>query len=625
MCGIAGFVLKGDLPAQKGCLKRMADSIAHRGPDAEGFFVEQGIALANRRLSIIDIAGGKQPMQSEDGRLVIVYNGEVYNFQQIRRELEGEGAKFRTNSDTEAILNAHAVWGDGAIKRFNGMFAYALYDRKEKRLFLARDRLGIKPLHYSLNGSGFFFASEIKALLASGKVAAKPNAEAIVEYLAFQNTFGEKTFFDGVKNLPPGHFAVLENGKLKVKKYFELAFNPKERTCEEDASLFLKTARESVGRHMISDVPVACYLSGGFDSTSVTALSCEIASERISSFTGYFDDKKYDEIECARAVAKKSGSKMHEVKITPKDFLEDIEKIVYQMDEPKAAMSAFSHYEVSKEVSRHAKVVLTGHGGDELFGGYPIFKLAACRSAAKKSPLQFASSFFAGFDPKEIPRLAYFLLFPVFSEEASFGLFVLFSRDERKKLLSPAFYEAARHIRPESSLKQEVGKPDIFDEEYITKLYLKTYLPALFFVEDRVGMAHSIESRTPLCDNELLNLSLEIPLERKLHKNTLKWIIKNAMKSHLPELLYKQTKKGFPTPLAEWFRGPLKNYLYSVFTSEKFTKRGVFNADYCKRLLDSHCRSKPIALDSELVSANRIWSILMVELWFRAFIDKKEA
>ncbi|MEM2963195.1 MAG: asparagine synthase (glutamine-hydrolyzing) [Candidatus Anstonellales archaeon] len=623
MCGIAGFYLPKNLRAQPSILKKMADALVHRGPDAEGFFLEGPVGLASRRLSIIDIKGGNQPIYSADKNYVIIYNGEVYNFREIRKELERDGVAFATNSDTEVILQSHAFWGDDAVKKFNGMFAYALYERMSSRLLLARDRLGIKPLHYSHQENGIFFASEIKSLLASGAVEPKPNYQAILEYLAFQNIFSDKTFFDGVKNLPPGHIAIIEHGKIQLKKYFEPSFFYANRTVEEDASLFLKTAREAVKRHMIADVPVGCYLSGGFDSTTVTALACEVGKSRINSFTGYFGDKRYDEIDCAEAVAKKSGAKMHKIKITPKDFVEDIEKIVYYMDEPIAAMTAFSHYEVAKAVSKHVKVILTGHGGDEFFAGYPIYKLCLYNTLVKKSPLSLITALVEGFDLREIPRLFYFLFFPLLSPEASTGLFVLFDENERRLLLTNDFYEKTKNFSPKKELEKEVGKADLYDPEYLTRLYIKCYLPSLFFVEDRVGMAHSIESRTPLCDNELVALSCSIPIERKLHKNRLKYIVKEAMKGILPEILYRQSKKGFPTPLADWFRrSPIKDYVYSIFTSDKFKSRGIFNPDYCLHLLNSHCKSKPLFLDSELVTANKLWSILMVELWFRTFIDK---
>lgn len=617
MCGISGWYGPQDIKL----LREMTSFLDHRGPDGEGFFADKKVSLGHKRLSIIDIKTGQQPMYNDDNSAVIVFNGEIYNYREIRKNLEKK-YKFKTKSDTEVILRAYEEYGPECVKKLNGMFAFAIWDAQKDILFLARDRVGIKPLYYYHNEQRFMFASEIKAFLADKNIPRRINKQAIAEYLTFQNIMDEKTFFEGVKMLLPGHYILVQDGKVSIKQYWDASYvKSKDKSVHDYYTRFNSVFSDSIQRHMISDVPLGSYLSGGFDSGSVATMAAikKGRKGKIETFTGKFKEGGvYDESACSRAVAEKNKAIMHEVTISPHDFLENIEKIIYHLDEPKVGIPAISQYMVSKLVSEHVTVVLTGHAGDELFAGYPVYKASYFEELVKKNPLQ-AFRFFSFFTWSEMPRAAYFMFFPFFDAEVKHGLFIMFNKNQRKKLLSSRFYESLERKNTTSVLKRYERK-DISATDQIQYLYLKTYLPSLLVVEDKIGMAHSIEARTPFCDNEMVEFANAIPLHFKLHDNELKHIVKQSMKPHLPEILYDQPKKGFPTPFSLWLRKDLKKYVYSILLSERAAQRGIFNQRYVKKLLDKHCNSRRDGLQ-DLVNAARIWSLLNVEIWCRIFID----
>lgn len=604
----------------------MTSLLDHRGPDGEGFFADKKVSLGHKRLSIIDLKTGQQPIYNDDRSVVIVFNGEIYNYKEIRKELQARHRySFKTKSDTEVILRAYEQYGPGCVQKLNGMFAFAIWDAKKDLLFLARDRVGIKPLYYYHNEHRFMFASEIKAFLADKNIPRRINPQAVAEYLTFQNIMDEKTFFEGVKMLLPGHYILVQEGKMSIRQYWDASYLKKNmKDVDAYYDKFTEIFSDSITRHMISDVPLGSYLSGGFDSGSVATIAAEKISlkkkGRLETFTGKFrEGGVYDESACSRAVAAKAGAVMHEVTITPQDFLAHIEKIIYHLDEPKVGIPAISQYLVSKLVSEHVTVVLTGHAGDELFAGYPVYKASYFKDMVRKNPL-VALKFFSFFKWSEMPRAAYFLLFPLFDKEVRQGLFIMFNKKQREKLLSPRFYESVGNKNTVSVLKKYHRKDILSATDKIQYLYLKTYLPSLLVVEDKMGMAHSIEARTPFCDNEMVDFANSIPLKFKLHGHELKHIVKRSMRPSLPGILYEQPKKGFPTPFSLWIRKDLKKYVYSVLLDERTKKRGIFNQKYIRRLLDRHCHSSKDGL-RDLVNAARIWSLLNVELWCRLFID----
>lgn len=619
MCGICGFWgFRNDK-----LLKSMSKAIHHRGPDDEGYYIGKNISLGMRRLSIIDLSTGKQPIYNEDKSIVIVYNGEIYNYKELRQELEMKGHRFSTNTDTEVVVHSYEEYGENCLEKFNGMFAFALWNKKNKKLLLARDRLGIKPLYYYFDGKKLIFASEIKAILADKKIKKELNENSLVDYLTFQNIMDNKTFFKGISILLPAHCLIFEDGKIAMNEYWKPDYSKKHLEKNEDyVGKFQKIFKDAVKRHMISDVPVGSYLSGGFDSSSVAAMASEISGKRLETFSGRFEEGGiYDEAAAAKKVAERIKAKPYTITIKPKDFLDSINEIVYHLDEPKVALPAFSQYHVSKLVSKHVKVVLTGHGGDELFAGYPIYKTAYFKELIKKNPFNIFKIFNLA-KADELPRFLYFLLFPLFSKEVGFGLFIMFNKNHRKKLFTKKFYEKIKNYNPVESLDNYLKSGNLSYSDKIEHLYLKTYLPSLFIIEDKLGMAHSIEARIPFCDNELVEFALSVPIEHKLYNNELKHIVKEGMKSRLPAELYKRPKLGFPTPLSLWFRKELKKFIYDILLDEKTISRGIFNGNYVKKLLDRHCSSKTDTI-VDLVNANRIWSLVNIELWFRVFIEKQ--
>jgi len=629
MCGICGFNWEDER-----LIKAMAGVMQHRGPDSEGFYVNK-VSLGHRRLSIIDLSErGSQPMCNRDKSAWIIYNGEVYNFSEIREKLKKKGHIFHSESDTEVIIAAYYEYGKDCVKHFNGMFAFCIYDLKKNILFLARDRIGVKPLYYyhSHKEGKFIFASEIKALLEHD-IKRIPNNQAIADYLTFQNIMDNKTFMKDIWLLEPGKYIIydLKKKRLESKAYWELnlgsgAARPA-KNAEEYVHMFRDAFKESVRRHMISDVPVGAYVSGGFDSGSVTAQASELVREkkksfRLDTFTARFKEGGfYDETKCSRALARKYNAKAHEVTIGPSDFLKSVNKFVYHLDEPRAGFPAIAAYHVAQEASKHVTVVLTGHGGDEFFAGYPVYKSFYIKSLIKKNPLNIFRAL-GMFKLSEMPRAAYYLVFPFFQKETKHGFFIIFNERQRKRLFSQGFFDGLNGYEPVQSLTKHYHK-DYDAIQNLQALYIKAYLPSMLIVEDKISMAHSIEGRIPFCDNDMVSLSMMAPLDVKLHNKTLKYLIKEGMREKLPGIYYSQPKKGFPTPLSLWLRKELKQYTYSLLLSERTAARKIFNQDYVKKLLDRHCSRKSDGL-LDLVNAARIWDLINIELWFRLFIDKEK-
>ena len=618
MCGICGYIgFRDDT-----LIKRMTKILRHRGPDNVGYYLDADVTLGHTRLSIVDLSeSGNQPMFNEDGTLVLVFNGEIYNQKEIRHDLENKGHIFKSQSDSEVILHAYEEHGTESLPRFNGMFAFALWDSRQKTLLLARDRLGIKQVYYSFHNGILIFASEIKAILETDSQKRELNDESLIDYITFENIIGSKTFFKNINILEPGHYLLYKDNRIQLKQYWDVEFNPNfEISISERLHQFREVIRQSVYNHLMSDVPLGCYLSGGFDSTSVTTIASELLNEPVLTFTGKFDaGKLYDEGPCANAVAEKVKSTHHLITITPQDFLDNIQDIIYYLDEPKVGPGSFSQYMVAKRAAETVKVILTGHGGDELFCGYPVHKALFVEKVIKE---QWARVFNLGryLKKSEFPFFVYFALFSIWKPQIKWGLPVIFHKKEWKELFTPEYYSQIGNLDTNSSIENVLNGKQYDDLGKLQYLYLKTYLPSLFVVEDKIGMAHSLESRTPICDNEMVDFALSIPIEQKLHNNQLKYIVKEGMKEKLPPILYNQRKKGFPTPISKWFRQDLKEFLKATLLCEKVGNRGIFNLEYISSLLDKHFRTRFETPFSE-IRAHKIWMLLNIELWFRIFID----
>jgi asparagine synthase (glutamine-hydrolysing) len=619
MCGIVGIA--GGLDHRPRLLDRMMAAIHHRGPDGEGRVVEDGIALGHKRLAIIDIDGGRQPMESADGRYVIIFNGEIYNFHDLRHRLEQRGQGFQTRSDTEVLLHWVVTFGVDGLAELNGMFAFALWDRVDRSLLLARDRLGIKPLYLLNRPDGTLsFASEIKALLpVLGQVV--PDWAAIYEFLSFQNIFSERTFFSGVERLLPGEWLRWSPGNQRRGRYWTMEFRRDftggfDDLCERYDSVLTG----SIDRHMIADVPVGAYLSGGFDSATVATLAAA-RSGKLATFTGAFTDSSdYDERIGSRAVADRIGADRHEIEITPRDYVDNIGKVAWFLDEPTLGSGALPQYMVAGLASQHVKVILTGHGGDEMYAGYQVNKVALIKETLATRPWMLPQVL-AGVRRDEWPRTLYFLLFPLVFPEVGAGMFIMTPRRQRASMFSGDFLHRVRDHEPSDVLRGVLGRKGETPGERLMRLYLSVYLPTLLNQEDRMSMAHSIESRTPLCDNQLLDLALAAPLSLKLHGGVLKSVTKTVMRDRLPGILYGLPKRGFPTPYSRWYRHePVRSQLSSLLFDQRGRERGIWNTQQAQKLFDANLKSTSDGLYG-YARANKLWSLGIVELWFRTFVD----
>lgn len=616
MCGISGFAGWG---LHRQDLERMNHILAHRGPDGKGIHLDPPVGLAHTRLSIIDPAGGVQPMSSPDGRFTLCFNGEIYNFRDLRKDLEAKGRTLRTNSDTEVLLTLLAEAWTSGLERLNGMFALACWDAKEQRLLLARDRLGIKPLYYCEHRGALLFASEIKAMLPY-LPEREPDLETIYEFFTFQNVLGERTFFRDVLKLPQGGYLEWTPKDVRHGRFWEFSFPEEFPGDFQDAvQEYAALLEAAVERHMIADTPLGSYLSGGLDSSSVATLASRRCNAPLHTFTGAFTDAPcYDEREGSRAVAAAVGAEIHEVEITPEHYLKHMGAVIYHLDEPTLGTGALPQYVVSELTSRSVKVVLTGHGGDETFAGYQVFKTALIREARGMGGKARA---LLDVRADEWSRVLYFLLYPLRYPEVGSGLFIMTPRAKRKNFFSQDFLAGMRHFEPMDRIAQALGNDELSPGQRLLRLYLTTYLPTLLIQEDKVGMAHSLEARMPLCDNTLLDLALRLPLRLKLQGGALKAIPRQAMRASLPPVLFSLPKRGFPTPFARWYRSePLRSHIRDILFSRAARERGLVDQAHLQSLLASLERSGGDSL-MDYARANVLYSASAVELWYNTFMD----
>jgi len=538
MCGIVGWAAPSSEYDSKAILKAMADCLAHRGPDDEGFFFGSGIGLGHRRLSIIDLDRGHQPMVTSDRRYAIIFNGEVYNHPAIRSELEKKGEAFVTESDTEVLLKAFQYWGTNAFVKFQGMFSIAIWDEEEKTLHLVRDHLGIKPLYYAEIGGTLLFASEIKALFSHPALQRRMNPEVVSSFLAFNNTFGSESFWSGVKKCKPGEHLVWRDGTLKNFLFFDLEsleVEPFKGSFEDAAERYAELLSDSVTDHLISDVPVGAYLSSGIDSSSVASMAARKIEGSLPVFTGYFEGNEnnwYDERNGAKAVSQKESMEHHHCAIRWDDFYELFDKVSYHLDEPTLGSGFIPQYLVAQKAKKEVKVVLSGHGGDELFAGYPVFKSSLIRENGVGIESLLSLRRVGGFD--EWLRIMYFLVGGVLDPVRARGQFRMFSSSGLRKILTPTTMNTVRHAGGFDSLLDRnqpfLSKPNI---NGVTKWYLGTYLPTLLVQEDKVSMAHGLETRTPICYEPIVRFSLSLLGKVKLNQGVLKAVPRKAIVSWL--------------------------------------------------------------------------------------------
>lgn len=616
MCGIAGII--GTNSNER--VQEMLNLLKHRGPDAMGIWKSnRELSLGHVRLSINDLTeAGNQPMFSDDGNIVLIANGEIYNYLDLRKELELKGIKFNSNSDSEVIIHAWKTWKHKCFQMFNGMFAFVLFDHENDELIIARDRMGIKPLYYSELNNEFIFSSEIKSIVAVMKSKSEIDPIGLNQYLTYQNYFGQRSLYKGIKLLLPGHYLTIQLDQRKKLEPF-CSFNfTKDLNIDFDQAVakYKKLIDSSVQRHLLSDVPVASYLSAGFDSSTVLNRA-SINKTPPDSFTGTFlEGGWYDETSTASKIARHNGSVFNIVNIVPENLPEMMDHLIDTLDEPRMGIGAFSQYCVAKKVAKTHKVILTGHGGDELFSGYPVFKFVNLINKIKKNPFNLykliSKNFFS-----ELPHMIYFGLNLFRSQTYQQYLPVLNNPIVLQQGLKPEWAKLIQRHHPEDELVELDGNCNN-QEDVVLNHYLQAYLNGLLVVEDKISMAHSLESRTPFLDNEILELSLSIQQSFKLHDGNLKAIVKEGGKDWLPEILYNEPKRGFPTPLNKWLRGPLRKWFVNKITGEQSGLHTLFESTWLKKTCNHYLNSyKKNIRPLDEIQTHRMWQLLSLESWLR--------
>ncbi len=617
----------------------MCDAIAHRGPDDDGFYVhtapETGaqsrlqaasVGLGMRRLAIIDLVTGKQPIHNEDKTVWVVLNGEIYNFSGLRSELESKGHRFYTNSDTEAIAHAYEEYGTDVPKYLRGMFAFALWDANEQRLVLARDRVGKKPLLYSLVGDKLIFASEFQAILQHPEVSREIDFDALNQYLSFICVPAPQTAFQGIHKLEPGHVLVWQNGSVEISRYWALDFTRKINIGEREASeRVLELLRDAVRVRLMSDVPLGAFLSGGIDSSAIVALMSELSSERVKTFSIGFEEQSFSEIEHARRIAQRFGTDHHELIVKP-DALEVLPALVRHYGEPYGDSSAIPTYYLSKMTREHVTVALSGDGGDECFAGYERY--AAMRiaegysrlpSILKKGVLEPA---IAALPAASATRSRYGRvrrLLGVMGQgrtERYLTLTCGFTEEIKGELYTNEFRARTAEASPLTYMRPWFsgnGELDIVDRLMMADT--SNYLPNDLLVKvDIASMAVSLEARAPFLDHHLMEFAASLPAGYRLRGLTTKFLLKRALKGLLPDETLTRRKMGFGVPVGHWFRGELKGFLSDAILSEKALGRGYFKPGVVRRFVDQHTTGRRDY-------GPQLWTLLMLELWHREFID----
>jgi asparagine synthase (glutamine-hydrolysing) len=629
MCGIAGFVAK-ELPSgAEGILRRMTDSIRHRGPDDSGFYHDACAGLGFRRLSIIDLAGGHQPMANEDGSLWIVFNGEIFNHAALRPELEAAGHRYQNRSDTETIVHAFEEYGASCVERFRGMFAFALWDRDRRTLFCARDRLGIKPLYYFWDGRLFAFASEIKALLEHPAISAELETELLPEYLAFGYTSEERTLFRGIRKLAPGHHLTLDlradHPEPRIHGYWNVPEAAEEQRRDDREWIEETRARleEAVRTRLMSDVPLGMFLSGGVDSSAIAALIKRMTGSPVKTFAVGYDEAQFSELSYAAQVARAIGTDHHEVTVGMEEFFNTLPRLVWHEDEPIAWPSSVSLYFVSKLAAGQVKVVLTGEGSDELFGGYERYRWqlwnrrAASLWGVVPDGVRKWTRFEIGSSPLLKASLRRKLGHTFLGREGSIESLLLdnfycaFSSTEQNRLLASPPETVYR-----SYLRYWGERPQASPLARMLYADQKTYLVELLMKQDQMSMAASIESRVPFLDHPFVEFAARIPDRLKIHGGTQKYVLKKAVEDLLPANITYRKKMGFPTPLRQWLLDPRATPLYAALQERGGLMASLVDTRELDALIERHRSGVEDATD-------RIWRLMNLQLWGDLFLTGK--
>jgi asparagine synthase (glutamine-hydrolysing) len=625
MCGIAGFV--GDPgglndPEGAAVLDRMCRVIAHRGPDDQGVWIGEEAALGMRRLAIIDLAGGRQPIVSEDGQTIVVFNGEIYNYRELRADLESRGHRFRSNSDTEVILHAYETHGAACVEQFRGMFAFAVWDARRRTLLLARDRVGKKPLYYTVTPRGtLVFGSELKSLLQHPDVRREISDEAVDAYLALGYVPDPLCIFRDIQKLPPGHLLTWRQKRVSVREYWDFVYEAEEpRTDGEYREELLAALADAVRVRLVADVPLGAFLSGGIDSSTIVALMAQHSGKPVKTFSIGFREDSHNELESARLIARRFGTDHHEFIVTPQ-VCQSVDELVWHFDEPFADSSAIPTYAVAKLAREHVTVVLSGDGGDELFAGYTRYLadyrrrgFARLPRAVRSGVLQplvarlphgtrgrnYLHSATLGFPDRYIETVSIF---------TSLTKRALYTREFRRRLggVEPVVARLGRlaaRVRTGASL------------DALLYLDSKTYLPGDILTKvDRMSMAVALEARAPLLDHRLIEVVTRIPTRMKLRGRTTKHILRQAVGEIVPAAILDRPKRGFGIPIARWIDAELRDRIRGTLTETRTRQRGYFEPHYVDLLLEEHERGRRD-------HSTALWALMMFELWHRTFLDR---
>ncbi|MGE0132772.1 MAG: asparagine synthase (glutamine-hydrolyzing) [Blastocatellales bacterium] len=638
MCGIAGIVSETGESLEPR-LAPMIDAQSHRGPDACGVWSDERCALGHRRLSIIDLSeAGRQPMSNADGSVYITFNGEIYNFQQLRRELEVLGYGFCTRTDTEAIIHAYEQWGIDCLAKLRGMFAFAIWDRRLKRMFLARDRVGKKPLFYARFGDRFLFASELQGILADREVPREVDQRAIDAYLSYGYVPAPHTAFKGIFKLPPAHYLTLDfkqtGFEQRVERYWSLDYEPKFRISEEEACEALREKlTEAVRLRMISDVPLGAFLSGGIDSSIVVGLMAKLSEARVKTFSIGFNEAAYDETGHARRIAERWGTDHHQFIVEP-DALSILSKLVRHYGEPYADSSAIPTFYVSQMTRQHVTVALNGDGGDESFAGYERYLGNYVAEQLRSVPgVALAARALSrvipdSINPKSRIRQARrFLAVASRPMAERYPRWLTYFQDEMKPLLySPEFASqlngqknGQKNDQKNDWMKSLFGGAQRLDSslhpvDAAMAVDVMSYLPFDLLVKvDITSMANSLEARSPFLDHEVMEFAARLPVEIKFRGGRLKHLLKRAFADLLPPENVNRRKMGFGVPVGQWFHGPLRELLQDALLSPQSLKSGYFREEEVRRLVDQH-------LDRRADHSFQLWNLLMLEMWRREFL-----
>lgn len=598
MCGIAGIYNFKNREVKQTDIQNMIEAMRHRGPDAEGFFVKENVGLGNCRLSIQDLSeAGNQPMFNEDASIAIIFNGEIYNFPELQKQLKKNGHKFSSTCDTETIVHLYEELGEKCLDKLNGMFAFAIWDEKKEKLFVARDRLGIKPLYYAVCGEQLIFASEIKSILEIPKTFRGISLDAFNQYFTFQNIFDDKTLFEGIKILPAGHYLTVEDKKpIKISEYWDIELRENRKISEKEWTKKVREVFEqSVKRHLLSDVPIGAYSSGGMDSASIVAVASKFLPH-LRTFTTGFDTSKasgiemfFDERKDAEIVARHFGTEHYQMVMQAGDMARIMKDLVWHLEDLRVGMSHQNYYAASL-AAKFGKVVLSGVGGDEMFGGYP-WRYGIIEN--KKNQADFNSAHYNYWSR----------LIKDGNKSATFSRKVLkeLKRVEPAKEKYLSIIAKAKHLDP-------VSRAFYFE--------LKTFLHGLLVVEDKLSMAHTLEARVPFLDKELVDLALTIPAKYKYNRELGKVVLRKSLSGLLPEEIVNKKKQGFSPPDASWYRGSGMLYIKTLLLDPKARVYKYFNSQFVKKTINDHLSAQA---DNRLL----IWSLLCFEWWNRIFNNRE--